>query len=540
MFTTMGYATFYRVLSPRQLNVMIQAFSLVCIFFEGYDQGVMGGVNSSPRYVTEVGIGEPDGTVTNTTHQGGIVSIYYLGCIFGCFGGGWLADRLGRINGLLIGAFFALVGGALQAAAQSSDFMLVARVVTGVGTGALTGIAPVLVSETSTADHRGAFLGYVFIANYLGISVAYWLAFGLAFINRGYSDIRWRFLLAFQCVPALILLLFIKMLPDSPRFLASVGRYSEAREVLNRIRCHKASQSEIDLEYKNIIATVEEGKSSSPVQFAKILIGKGGKPGANLGRRAWLCVWLQIMASWTGITAVTAYSPVLLRQAGYSELTQNGLAGGLNTIGILGTIISAQIVDRIGRRKCLILGSVMLFIVELVAGSVYEASLHRPDKADQLAPAAVAMLFLFNLAYAATWGTVAFLIPTEIFPSNLRAQGNGFGITGWAIGVGMTTLVNPIMFGSIGSRSYFLLAGLNLLWVPIIYLFYPETRNRTLESIEYLFSTSRPFHWDMERAYRLCKERKDQEHIDEQVIKASDHDDVQQEFHETIPQSSVN
>lgn len=136
----------------------------------------------------------------------------------------------------------------------------------------------------------------------LGISVAYWLAFGLAFINRGYSDIRWRFLLAFQCVPALILLLFIKMLPDSPRFLASVGRYSEAQEVLNRIRCHKASQSEIDLEYKNIIATVEEGKSSSPVQFAKILIGRGGKPGANLGRRAWLCVWLQIMASWTGIT----------------------------------------------------------------------------------------------------------------------------------------------------------------------------------------------------------------------------------------------
>lgn len=59
------------------------------------------------------------------------------------------------------------------------------------------------------------------------------------------------------------------------------------------------------------------------------------------------------------------------------------------------------------------------------------------------------MLFLFNLAYAATWGTVAFLIPTEIFPSDLRAQGNGFGITGWAIGVGMTTLVNPIMFSTL-------------------------------------------------------------------------------------------
>lgn len=82
-----------------QLNFAIQAFSLISIFFEGYDQGVMGGVNASPRYVETVRIGLPDGTVTDTLHQGGIVSVYYLGCIFGCFGGGWVADRIGRING---------------------------------------------------------------------------------------------------------------------------------------------------------------------------------------------------------------------------------------------------------------------------------------------------------------------------------------------------------------------------------------------------------------------------------------------------------
>ena len=131
----MGYTTLWRRLSSRQLNAAIQIFSLISIFFEGYDQGVMGGVNASPTYVTAVGIGAPDGTVTDTTHQGGLVSIYYLGCIFGCFAGGWLADRIGRINGLFIGSIFALVGGALQAAIQSSDFMLVARVVTGIGTG---------------------------------------------------------------------------------------------------------------------------------------------------------------------------------------------------------------------------------------------------------------------------------------------------------------------------------------------------------------------------------------------------------------------
>ncbi|KAJ6018978.1 hypothetical protein N7522_001045 [Penicillium canescens] len=209
------------------------------------------------------------------------------------------------------------------------------------------------------------------------------------------------------------------------------------------------------------------------------------------------------MASWTGITAVTAYSPVLLHQAGYSTITQNGLAGGLNTVGIIGTIISAQIVDRLGRRICLMGGSAVLFAVNIIAGAVYEGSLHTPGKAAQFAPAAVTMLFLFNIGYAATWGTVAFLVPTEIFPSDLRAQGNGFGITGWAIGVGMTTLVNPIMFQAMTSRTYFLFAGLNLIWIPIIYLFYPETRNRSLESIEALFSTPSPFYWKMEQAYKL-------------------------------------
>jgi hypothetical protein len=92
-----------------------------------------------------------------------------------------------------------------------------------------------------------------------------------------------------------------------------------------------------------------------------------------------------------------------------------------------------------------------LFVVNLIAASLYESTIHDPSKASSVVPAAVTMLFLFNLIYASTWGTVAFLIPTKIHPSEMRAQGNGFGITGRAIGVGWTVLVNPIMFGSIKS-----------------------------------------------------------------------------------------
>lgn len=155
----MAFSRLWKRLSASQLNVAIQAFSLIAIFFEGYDQGVMGGVNASPDYVVEVNIGQPDGTVTNQTKMGGIVSIvwetplrshltvidllqYYLGCIVGCFVGGWAADRFGRINGIFFAAFFALIGGALQSATQSSDFTLVARVITGLGTGGKISRAP--------------------------------------------------------------------------------------------------------------------------------------------------------------------------------------------------------------------------------------------------------------------------------------------------------------------------------------------------------------------------------------------------------------
>ncbi|BFZ59959.1 hypothetical protein YB2330_000981 [Saitoella coloradoensis] len=494
-----GKSTLWKRLSPSQLNAAIQIFALLAIFFEGYDQGVMGGVNAAPDYIDEVGIGK-NGVVTKAIHQGGIVAIYYLGAIIGCFGGGWMADRIGRIDATFYAAIFSTIGGALQAASISSDMILVSRVVSGLGTGALTGIIPVYCSEIANTAHRGRFLGLVFIANYLGISVAYWLAFGLAFVDNGQSALRWRFILAFQCIPALFLLVGIKQLPDSPRYLTAVGRHEEALDVLVHVRGGELTPA-IQAEHQMMVDahTRNADKHSNAFEVFTILFGMD-KRGGHITRRAWLCVWLQIMASWTGITAVTVYSGVLFRQAGYSTITQDGLSGGVNSIGIIGTIISAWCVDRFGRRVNLMWGAFGLACVNFIAGGLYEAVRQGGD-ANRITPGAILMLFFFNLIYAATWGTIAFLYPTEIFPSEMRALGNGFGVTGWAIGCGWTTLVNPTIFDKLANRTYFFFGGLNVIWIPIIYLLYPETNNRTLESIEVLFSPASPFVWASERAY---------------------------------------
>jgi len=104
---------------PLQLKIAIQIFSFISLLFEGYEQSAMGGINASPTYVTLVGIGKHDGTITDTTRRGDIVSVYIvLGVHFRSFVGGWLADRIGRVDDLLAGSLFALVG-ALQSAAQN-------------------------------------------------------------------------------------------------------------------------------------------------------------------------------------------------------------------------------------------------------------------------------------------------------------------------------------------------------------------------------------------------------------------------------------
>lgn len=267
----------------------------------------------------------------------------------------------------------------------------------------------------------------------LGISIAYWLSFGLAFIDHGYADIRWRFLLAFQCIPAVILALSIKMLPDSPRFLASAGRTDEAWDLLVRIRRHRVQPKEIEREYSEIVTSAHNSKPSSPIQFFKILAGKGGRPGSSLGRRAWLSLFLQIMASWTGITVRRLFQNMLAYFANAESIGSHGILArsaqpgriqrdkaewargwlehdwyyrhdhqcadyrpdgpsGMSDAWIYGAIHSSAYCTF---RACV--SDTMQPANQTQTGCIYEGSLHSPEKSPQFAPAAVAMLFLFNL-----------------------------------------------------------------------------------------------------------------------------------------------
>lgn len=136
---------------------------------------MMGGVNNAEDYIdrmkfgyTEMKDGKPTPVVTDSLLQGGIVSVYYLGTLVGCLGGGWLADKAGRIRGIAFGALVAIIGASLQCSAMNHNWMICARLVNGFGTGVLNAIVPVYSTETADHKSRGMFIAIEFTLNIFG------------------------------------------------------------------------------------------------------------------------------------------------------------------------------------------------------------------------------------------------------------------------------------------------------------------------------------------------------------------------------------
>lgn len=120
---------------------------------------------------------------------------------------------------------------------------------------------------------------------------------------------------------------------------------------------------------------------------------------------------------------------------------------------------------------------------------------------------AVAMIFLFTATFGATWLTVPWLYPAEIFPLEVRAKGNAWGVVGWSIGNGWLTLLCPVMFKALNERTYYIFAACNVITIPMVWALYPESNQRTLEEMNLLFASDSIWNWDAERNFALLKEQ---------------------------------
>jgi sugar porter (SP) family MFS transporter len=506
-------------LKKRKLLIAINCVAALSIFFFGYDQGMMGGVNNAKDYIDLMGFGYVDPVtsepiVTDSLLQGGIVSVYYLGTLFGCLGGGWAGDKVGRIKTIALGTAWAIVGAALQCSAQNKEWMICARAVNGIGTGILNAIIPVWATETAEHTSRGQFIAIEFTLNIFGVVVAYWLEYGLSYIDNGNSPFRWRFPIGFQIIPLLVLLAVVWFFPESPRWLVKVGRDEEARYILKRLRGTTGEDVvRAEQEYQDIANIAElEKQESSKNSYFHMLFGIGSGE-LHTGRRVQLVVWLQILQEWVGIAGVTVYAPTIFRIAGFDTDKSQWISGLNNIFYMFATLICVFTLDRIGRRWTLYWGAVGQGIAMFLAGAFSRLGQDARDNgnvslANSYGAAAASFVFIFTSVFGATWLTVPWLYPAEIFPLQVRAKGNAWGVFGWSIGNGWLTLLCPVMFNAIGENTLHIFGAANFLSLIVVWALYPESNQRTLEEMDLLFASPSPWAWEAEKTFaRLKAER---------------------------------
>lgn len=370
-------------------------------------------MNNSYDYLRTVNIGYVDSTgavhITNSLRQGGIVAIYYLGTLIGALAGGYIGDRIGRIKTVVVGCAWAIFGASFQCSAQNVAWMCCARIITGIGTGHLNAIVPVWAAETATHTSRGQFIAIEFTLNIAGVVVAYWLEFGMSFVDGGRSAARWRFPIAFQVFMLLILMAIIGFFPESPRWLVKMGRSEEAFYILTRLRGNDPERARAELNDIQKIVELEKQTAKRNSYFSMFFgIGSGN---LHLGRRVQLVIWLQIIQEWVGIAAITVYQPTIFALAGYASIKSQWLSGLNNTFYMFSTLIAVFTLDSWGRRVTLFWGAVVQGIAMFLLGGFTRLAINRPDQAAQFGAAAAAMTFLFTSTFGATWLTVPWLYP---------------------------------------------------------------------------------------------------------------------------------
>ncbi|KUJ07912.1 general substrate transporter [Mollisia scopiformis] len=476
-------------LEKRKLLIAINSVAALSIFFFGYDQGMMGGVNSSFDYVQTMGFGHVENgtiTVTNTLLQGGIVSVYYLGTLIGCLLGGSFGDRYGRIYTIALGSVWGLVGATLQTSAMNSNWMICARLVNGIGTGILNAIVPAWASEVAEYTTRGKFIAIEFTLNIFGVVVAYWLAYGVSFIDGGWSPVRWRFPIGFQIIPLLVLLGICWFFPESPRWLCKVDRDDEALYILQRLRGTEGEDAgKAQLELSDIRSIVELEKATTHGSTYYHMFFGIGSGKLHVARRVQLCIWLQILQDWSGIAGITMFGPTIFGIAGFTTEKAQWISGLNNIFYMFATLICVYTLDRIGRRWTLWWGSVGQALAMFLVGGFCRLGLNSTANGDISAAskwgaAAASMVYLYTFIFGATWLTV-------------RAKGNAWGVVGWSVGNGTLTLVLPYIVSAINEKLLYIFGACNLISIPHWYLpmwaFYPESNQRTLEEMDMLFAS---------------------------------------------------
>ncbi|MDR1682102.1 MAG: sugar porter family MFS transporter [Candidatus Symbiothrix sp.] len=429
-------------------TIRIYTWSLIVAlggFLFGFDTAVISGVEKSIQQLFDL----------SALAHGFAISSALIGTITGALFAGKPADKYGRRPLLFVIAAGYLVSAVGTALAPDVVVFIIFRFLGGIAVGASSVVAPMYISEIAPADIRGRATA----SFQLNVIVGILMAFVSNFLLRDSGDNAWRYMLAVLAIPSALFLTGLFFIPESPRFLIKTGRKKKALSILKKIRIG-------DIE-KEIAAITES------------LTEKEGRLFSRLYSKSIMIAFLVAMFNqFSGINAILYFAPRIFELSGLPESTAFFHPVIIGITNALFTLLGLMIVDKVGRRKLLIIGSAGMTLCLLPVAVIFFMHSH----------SGLLLVFLvgYILFFAASTGTVIWILISEVFPTSVRGKGQSFGsFTHWFFAALITFFFPVISSTYINGAAYiFTFFGIMMLvQLFTAWKYFPETKGKTIEEI---------------------------------------------------------
>jgi len=387
------------------------------------------------------------------------------GCVLGAMAAGYLSDKIGRKKVLLITAVLFAISAIGSGIPNNLTQFILARFIGGLGVGAASMLSPLYISEVAPAKIRGTLVSMYQLAIVIGINLVYYINMQIATQNSETWNIEmgWRYMFGSGTIPAVLFLLLLFLVPESPRWMIKNQREQDALNTLEKVNGKEKAlevMQEIKEALKQETGTVSE--LFKPGLRVALLVG----------------IVLALFSQITGINAIIYYAPQIFKSIGFatdSAFTQTLFIGVVNTIF---TFVALWLIDKVGRKALLLWGVSGMVLCLLGGGVCFYYSFTS-------GPWLLLFILGFIACFASSLGPIPWVIMSEIFPTKIRGVAMSFCTMVLWIGVIMITQLTPIMLEEIGGAFTFWIFMINAIILLIfIWKMIPETMGRTLEEIE--------------------------------------------------------
>jgi MFS transporter, SP family, major inositol transporter len=426
----------------------------------GYDTGVANGAEGPMQ--AELGLSD--------LQLGVVISSLVFAAAVGALIGGKISDAIGRRTSIIVLAVMFFVGVLVAVFSPGFGLLVAGRIILGLAVGGASTVVPVFLAELAPFEIRGSITGRNELAIVSGQFAAFVVNY-ILFATLGHVTGIWRIMFGVCALPAIALFFGMLRMPESPRWLVEKGRDDEALAVLKTVRSEDRALAEL----RQVETVREEEKGDNQMSFAAVFSNRW------LRRIVFVGIGVSVTQQLTGINSIMYYGSRVLEQGGFSE-TAATLANTLfGLAAVVGGIIALYNMDRLDRRKTFFIGLFLTTTCHLLVGI---SSLIIPEGSPIRPYVILVLITAFVLSMQTFLNIAVWVWLAEIFPLQIRGLAIGVAVFfGWFIN-GLLALYVPSLLAALGMGTFFLFAVIGVIMLGFLWHEVPETRGRSLESLE--------------------------------------------------------